>query len=739
MPITIKQHLLKVKDGNTYVGIDALAETTTQEHVTAINDAGTAQMAAITAKGVETRATIPDKYTALSDEVQDLKSAIGCSAITGWTIGRYYTTNVTPIATPIDATDNTKTTNNPLNRCISIPCSPGDVFTLNLVGANVARAWCFAKADGTVISVADSNALVNNLVIEAPAESAFLVLNDKRTQSTDPFTNICYYGYYVAEHLNRIDQGVNEAGQLNGQTVSVTFTAASQNQDTEIYLEKGKTYWFRIVSGTVSKPIIVYPVKESTNYVIVDNGLFYSLTPAVGDYLRVFNQANGYIGTVTLGLLSDTAYYNYALRELYDNRYMRVGGQYTTREAWIAAFPTDKLADIPLNRLVCIGSTNVNPSDAPDNFAGNVITLCVHTALQPGAIQMANNLMEDGAIYLRRYVYNSGGNYWNAWIRTQIAEEEYHVGATRDYTSLTTLLLDLAGNQRKKVIYIDGGTYDVFAEYTAEVTAGRITIPPDDVGSGDYFGTYNAFVPNNTRIVGLGDVVLQFTPLASEITYGASRTWSPLNILGSVEIENITIEAHNCRYAMHNDDHNTYPNSKQHYKNVKFHYQKGDTNASNQELGYGICVGFGINKGSTHVYDDCEMTNTGGAGYCVYYGHEAADGNDGALVLRNCRIKTANYNNACTVRLQTLARNTTGKVTALFENCYINGGIELNPYYTDSIQSFVVTLSQTNKVAVSRRNTQGGTIVDPYTLTWVNPLATPTAQAPLIEENTYGE
>ena len=411
--------------------------------------------------------------------------------------------------------------------------------------------------------------------------------------------------------------------------------------------------------------------------------------------------------------------------------------QYDNSSAWLADFPSNKIADIPTNRIVCIGSTSVGVSDAPDNFAGNVITLSANATANPGAVQIALNLMENAKIYIRRYIYNANGNYWGKWLPIKFDNIEYHVGTGQAYTSFVSLLLDLAGDESDKIIYIHDGEYDLFAEYMAEVQNGRLTVPPDNVESGDYFGTYNAFVPNNTKIVGLGNVTLKMMPEANEISYGASRTWSPLNILGSVEIENITVEAHNCRYALHNDDHGAYPNSKQHYKNVRFHYYDSDTNASNQKLGFGHCIGFGIYNSCTHFFEHCEMTNTSGAGYCVYYGHESSAGNNGSLILRHCRIQSGNYNNACTVRLQTLARNVTGKVTATFENCYINGGIELNPYYTDSIQSFVVTLSQTNKVTVSRRNSQNGTIVDPYTLTWINPLATPTAQAPLIETDSY--
>jgi len=77
MPVTIKSAAMKYKDASgAYVGIDAISETTTSEQVAAITAAGAAQQTAIEAKGAETRDSIPDDYTALSDEVDSLRSAI---------------------------------------------------------------------------------------------------------------------------------------------------------------------------------------------------------------------------------------------------------------------------------------------------------------------------------------------------------------------------------------------------------------------------------------------------------------------------------------------------------------------------------------------------------------------------------------------------------------------------------------------------------------------------------------
>ena len=78
MPITLKKGILKYKNTSTgqYEGVDVVAETATSDQVEAIEDAANAEISAIEAKGAETRESIPDDYTALSNEVDDLKSAI---------------------------------------------------------------------------------------------------------------------------------------------------------------------------------------------------------------------------------------------------------------------------------------------------------------------------------------------------------------------------------------------------------------------------------------------------------------------------------------------------------------------------------------------------------------------------------------------------------------------------------------------------------------------------------------
>lgn len=294
-------------------------------------------------------------------------------------------------------------------------------------------------------------------------------------------------------------------------------------------------------------------------------------------------------------------------------------------------------------------------------------------------------------------------------------EEVFYVGATREHKSLVSLLLDLKNDRKKKTIYIDEGTYDLFAEYRAELYTGRIVTPPDTIASGTYFSPYNAFVPDNTRVVGVGEVTLQFTPKSNEISYGASRTWSPLNVLGNAMIENIRVLGKNCRYCLHNDDHNKYPGAYQYYKNVRMEYQLSDILSDGRRLGFNNTVGYGINTDSVHLYEDCEIYFNGDGNHSAFYGHDpSTNQGEGLIYLKNCHIYASDETNNRVIRLQTLSRGTAGHVITTIENCRVNGGLTLHLYYEDSVQSYAVTFRGTEKMKVNPLVASGGTFRNPY-------------------------
>lgn len=120
MPITLKQGMMAYKDGNEYHGINVVGETTTANQVasiqsagaiavasvqsaetsavTAVQAAGTSAVTSIQTAGQTARESIPSEYTALTNDVSDLKSAITLSetsSIDPTTTDNYYQTSIT--------------------------------------------------------------------------------------------------------------------------------------------------------------------------------------------------------------------------------------------------------------------------------------------------------------------------------------------------------------------------------------------------------------------------------------------------------------------------------------------------------------------------------------------------------------------------------------------------------------------------------------------------------------------
>lgn len=265
--------------------------------------------------------------------------------------------------------------------------------------------------------------------------------------------------------------------------------------------------------------------------------------------------------------------------------------------------------------------------------------------------------------------------------------EIYHVGPTREHTSLTRLFLLLQDNENEKTIYVDPGVYDMFREYKE---AG-ITSPPDDVKSPNYF-IYNAFLPPNTRLIGIGNVVLRFAPEPHEITWGESRTWSPLNIVGACHIENIEIFCKNGRYCIHDDGHNSHKNTVHYYKHVRCIYELSDE-VEQGRLGFNNTIGNGMAQGAKFEFESCTFEFRGGGNHSAFYTHESGRDdpeNAPSLIFRNC-LFLGTPDNDRVLRLQNLA-TTDLRIHTRLESCVLVGGIYLTIYKETSAQHYDVML-----------------------------------------------
>ena len=233
---------------------------------------------------------------------------------------------------------------------------------------------------------------------------------------------------------------------------------------------------------------------------------------------------------------------------------------------------------------------------------------------------------------------------------------------TGDYTGLVQALADLKNDETPKTIYVMGGEYDIFQEMGGQSFLDTI---PSDVSSSLWY-QYSNFVPNNTSIIGIGEVTLNFnapstTPDAKMAVIG------PIALRGNVHIENVTINASNCRYCIHDETGSTAENYKKTYKNVKLFKSGG---------GFVQAYGGGHSANNTIIFDNCLFSSTAATVWSV---HDNRNADNTTIVLNNCAIIVPSSESTA-LRFGTL-NATSGTKVVQINNCSLGGG---KVYFDDS-------------------------------------------------------
>lgn len=175
----------------------------------------------------------------------------------------------------------------------------------------------------------------------------------------------------------------------------------------------------------------------------------------------------------------------------------------------------------------------------------------------------------------------------------------YRVGANGDFSGIHEAFAALKNNDKPKIIYIDGGEYDLYAEMGGESFIESI---PEDVQREDW-PLYSNYVPDNTDVIGIGQVCIKFLP-PKEISDTKKSVICPMAFRGAVKLENISIEASNCRYCVHDEagiGRNNQGITKM-YKNVHLRNLGG---------GYNAAYGAGFQKNNTIIFDNCSFYGPG--------------------------------------------------------------------------------------------------------------------------------
>lgn len=248
-------------------------------------------------------------------------------------------------------------------------------------------------------------------------------------------------------------------------------------------------------------------------------------------------------------------------------------------------------------------------------------------------------------------------------------EEIYHVGVDKEYTKFYDCLKALAGNKKKKTIYVHAGTYDLFDEI------GGVDFI-NSIQSGVGWRDVNTFIPPNTKIIGIGNVVFNYMPTSEQATVLSAGLISPINCMYSVEIENITVNAQNCRYCIHDESSgwDVFDNTIHKYKNVRAIFYDGGVVGSPS----GIAFAGGFSSNVVFDFDNCYFETKRTSGGAFYLHNWKSIGTNGSLIsLKNCVLLNLS-DNSIALQLGNMHNNTilTENVVSV-DNCYLKGKISV--------------------------------------------------------------
>lgn len=121
-----------------------------------------------------------------------LAEATGCRIIDNWTLDKYIITS----NSTADISDYRTSTAG--YRVAIVPCSPGDKFTVSAKGGVTPRAWAFLDdAEGNTKNVlmrAKESTTVERLLLIAPEDAAYLVINDQKVSGLSYYDKVSYSG-----------------------------------------------------------------------------------------------------------------------------------------------------------------------------------------------------------------------------------------------------------------------------------------------------------------------------------------------------------------------------------------------------------------------------------------------------------------------------------------------------------------------------------------------------------------
>lgn len=255
---------------------------------------------------------------------------------------------------------------------------------------------------------------------------------------------------------------------------------------------------------------------------------------------------------------------------------------------------------------------------------------------------------------------------------SNVGKTYYVGGQSADYQSFSQCLKALKNDANPKTIYVNSGEYDIFEEM-----GGRAYVESIDASQASFVDVCD-IVPPNTKIIGLGEVTLKYTPSDADIIDAAHAfLFSPLNIIGSCYVENITVIGSNCRYAIHIENGSSRPEGHDaivEFKNVRAKRLTGNIGGSRQ------CVGCGIGIHAKWSFDNCLFESDADSIFTVHTNSPSVSSSD-MITFNNCVIKLlndeiTNYVLCVFINGYLDSVNKTHHNYVFINNCYVRGKIK---------------------------------------------------------------
>ena len=190
-------------------------------------------------------------------------------------------------------------------------------------------------------------------------------------------------------------------------------------------------------------------------------------------------------------------------------------------------------------------------------------------------------------------------------LRVIVEKNEYYVGTGQEYTTLHDCFTALKDDTHIKTIHVMGGTYDIYQELGGSAFISSLT------GNENWYDV-NDIIPSNTTLIGHGNVIIKME-LPSTTSNEVASLLSPLNMMGSAKLKNLSITAANCRYCIHPEGEKM-----EQYNNAVWEIEDCYITKTDVTVGTTAAIACGLNEGVFFKLKNCVIKSVGNIAFSMH-------------------------------------------------------------------------------------------------------------------------